>query len=140
MSDQQIVHDQVGKMETADAKWVPIASADELDEAGRFGVLLENADIPHIIDEREAAPDSAANSSRAVTLCVQEAHYERACEIIAIDYAELSDVHSDDDDDCYEDDDDDDDPNGDPDDDDDDVFIDDDDDDADDDDDFDDDA
>jgi len=132
MSDQHVVHDQVTKMETAEMKWVPIASAEELDEARRFGVLLENADIPHAIGERAVVPEGTAKPVNTVTVCVQEAHYERACEIIAIDHAELSDVLGDDDDDDYYDDDHDD-PDEDLDDDDDDVFLDDDDDDLDDD-------
>lgn len=98
MSEQPTVSDHEDIVALANNPgWLSVASTRGIDQAERYGRLLERAEIPFLLDDamQDVAKDD--ESSVIVTVHVPESCYDRACEVIARDHAETSDGRDDED-------------------------------------------
>lgn len=98
MSEHQTVSDHEDAVALVNNPgWLSVASTRSIDQAERYGRLLERAEIPFLLDDcvQDVAKDE--ESSVIVTLHVPESCYDRACEVIARDHAETSDGRDDED-------------------------------------------
>lgn len=99
--------DAVG-VETLHPEFVPVTFAGDQESAQRLRVVLEQHNIPALIDDLAAADDVFAAMRRGVPVLVPESMHERASDVLALQECGAKDLScaGDDDDEEFEEDDD----------------------------------
>lgn len=98
MSERQTISDHEDIVALANNPgWLSVASPRSIDQAERYGRLLERAEIPFLLDDSRQDVAKDDESFVIVTVHVPESCYDRACEVIARDHAASSDGRDDED-------------------------------------------